>query len=396
VSVTVDILTTARELGERFAEEASERDRDRTLPRAEVDELRGSGLTTLFVPAESGGLGGTTADFMRVVELLAAGDPSIAQLFLVHCFFSRHLIDGTSGAVHAQWCRRLVDDRVFVGNAASEIGTKTALDLKTVVCEGSDGQLVVRGKKFYSTGSLPADVIGVLALRPGEGPDGEPAFCTAYVYADAPGVTIHDDWYGMGQRTTSSGTVEFDDVPIVAGSALDASVYEAPDSPFGLQAQGGFAAIYSGIATAALRVGVQWTREKARPSPVSGVDRVGDDPYTLLRIGESSTIVSSAQAMVQRMAEVVERFDADPNEHSRAMAALAVAEAKSHTGTVALEMSERLFHTAGASASVEKYNLSRFWRDARTLTIHDPVDYKYRMIGDYLINDTMPPATALS
>ncbi|CAM5328086.1 hypothetical protein SRIMM317S_01584 [Streptomyces rimosus subsp. rimosus] len=38
----------------------------------------------------------------------------------------------------------------------------------------------------------------------------------AYVPRDAPGVTVVDDWDGMGQRTTASGTVRLEAVTVPA------------------------------------------------------------------------------------------------------------------------------------------------------------------------------------
>jgi alkylation response protein AidB-like acyl-CoA dehydrogenase len=394
-SVSVDAVRVAHEVCECIARGASDRDVALETPTEQIAELKRSGLTLLFVPEASGGLGGTSGDFVRIVEILAQGDPSVAQLFLVHCFYSRHLMEGTTGEHREHWCHRLVDDRVFVGNAASEVGTKTALDLRTELRRNVDGSGLLNGTKFYSTGSLTADVIGVLALEPSP-TGGDPNVRTVFVDADAAGVVIHDDWRGMGQRTTGSGTIEFTDVVVPRGASLDAAVYEHETSPYGIQAQAGFAAIYSGIAAAAFHAAVTWVREKARPSPPSGVERAADDPFVVLRVGELSVARSSAAAVVAQMACALDRFEADPSPTTRTEAALAVSIAKAHAGEMALAVSQGLFHVAGASASLEKHNLGRFWRDARTLTIHDPVDYKYRLLGDYHLNDNPPQPGAFS
>ena len=46
---------------------------------------------------------------------------------------------------------------------------------------------------------------------------------------------------------------------------------------------------------------------------------------------------------------------------------------------------------SGASAADEKYDLSRYWRNARTHASHDPVDWKYHHIGNYLLGGVLPP-----
>ena len=46
---------------------------------------------------------------------------------------------------------------------------------------------------------------------------------------------------------------------------------------------------------------------------------------------------------------------------------------------------ERLVFTNG---------LDRHWRNARAHTTHDPLAYKFKFIGDFLLNGRIPPATA--
>ena len=51
----------------------------------------------------------------------------------------------------------------------------------------------------------------------------------------------------------------------------------------------------------------------------------------------------------------------------------------------------RLFALAGASAADERHGLSRHWRNARTHASHDPVDWKYHHVGNFLLNHALPP-----
>ncbi|WP_198141654.1 hypothetical protein [Micromonospora sp. ATCC 39149] len=56
----------------------------------------------------------------------------------------------------------------------------------------------------------------------------------------------------------------------------------------------------------------------------------------------------------------------------------------------------RIFEFTGARATVRATGLDRFWRDARTLTLHDPVAYKAQELGDYLLTGRYPRVTAYS
>ena len=68
-----------------------------------------------------------------------------------------------------------------------------------------------------------------------------------------------------------------------------------------------------------------------------------------------------------------------------------MAGAKVLTTEIALEASNTLFELAGTSSTKVGLNLDRHWRNARTHTLHDPVRWKYHVVGDYHLNDTVPP-----
>ena len=74
-----------------------------------------------------------------------------------------------------------------------------------------------------------------------------------------------------------------------------------------------------------------------------------------------------------------------------AAASIAVAEAKVATTEAALFVSTKLIELAGSSATLVEHGLDRFWRNARTHTVHDPIRWKYRFIGDYWLNGINPP-----
>jgi len=74
-----------------------------------------------------------------------------------------------------------------------------------------------------------------------------------------------------------------------------------------------------------------------------------------------------------------------------ARASVAVAEAKVLTTEVALAASSKLFELSGTQSTLAELNLDRHWRNARTHTLHDPVRWKYHLVGNYVLNDALPP-----
>ena len=218
----------------------------------------------------------------------------------------------------------------------------------------------------------------------------------AFVRRDAPGVHVGDDWNVMGQRATVSGTATFEDVPADPGLVVRyARAFEVPQQ-LGARAQLVHAAIQTGIAGGALRDARAFVRTRARPffeaATAGWAHTAGEDPHTIYRYGQLATKVRAAEALLASAAATLDeigRVPADPAAAARG--SLAVAQAKAFASDVAAEVTTDLFSLSGASATDEKYDLSRHWRNARTHASHDPVAWKYHHVGNFMLNDVLPP-----
>ena len=387
----LDPLAVARELTAALAADAAARDLERRFPHAELDAVKRSGLLALLVPRVDGGLGGTPGDLIRTVGTLAEGDPSVAQMTITHHSGVELLNKVVPPAVRAPYYTRIVAGELMLTNAFSELGTRTIFEYKVRLSPAGDGGWRLNGTKAYCTGSLGGEALYGLAVTDEETP--QPlAFL---IETDAPGVIVQDDWTGMGQRTTASGSIEFRDAYVPAELAISpVALGPTLDNFFGTMGQAMMSALFTGIAKAALADAIEYVRTKARPWPHAGVERASDDPYVLLHIGEMHALVESADALVERAIERIEAAHASLSLDTRVAASLAVATAKARSTEAALAVCERLFQVCGAGATVEKHDFDRHWRNARTLTLHDPVDYKSRLAGDWLLNGTPPPISS--
>ncbi|MBB6421938.1 hypothetical protein HDC93_007572 [Streptomyces sp. AK010] len=198
-----EALAVAAELAVEFRREAAERDVRRRLPHAELDRLSASGLPAVSVPAEFGGADVGAGTLAEIFRMLAAADASLAQIPQSHFVYVNVLRRQGTHAQQEFFFGEVLRGRRF-GNAQSEAGTKHVQDIRTRLARRPDGSYVLDGVKHYSTGALFAHWIPVLA-RADEG-----TLHVAYVPHDAPGLTVVDDWDGMGQRTTASGTVRLE------------------------------------------------------------------------------------------------------------------------------------------------------------------------------------------
>ena len=95
-------------------------------------------------------------------------------------------------------------------------------------------------------------------------------------------------------------------------------------------------------------------------------------------------------ALLARAARYVDRAQQSPSEDSVAQASIAVAQAKALSTQASLLASSKLFELGGTSAAQRQHGLDRYWRNARTHTLHDPVRWKYHLLGNWVLNSKRP------
>jgi SfnB family sulfur acquisition oxidoreductase len=378
-----EALETARRLARQFAATAATRDAERRLPFAELDTLAQSGLLAIAVPAQYGGLDVSNAVLSEVTAILAEADGSIGQIPQNHFYILEALrTDGSEEQKRYFFGRALAGDRF--GNALSERGTKTVGHYNTRIVRDGPGYRI-NGTKYYSTGVLFADWVTVFAL------DEEDRLVMAFVPKGTEGVEIIDDWDGFGQRTTGSGTTILNNVYVHADSVVrHHKGFERPTT-IGSVGQIVHAGIDLGIARAAFAETLEFVRTKSRPWMDSGVERAADDPLTVSKIGQIAIRLDAATALLERAGRKVDAAQIETTEKTVVEATLAVAADKVLTTEIAIEATNTLFELAGTSAVKAELNLDRHWRNARTHTLHDPVRWKYHVVGNYHLNGIIPP-----
>ncbi|NNU51039.1 SfnB family sulfur acquisition oxidoreductase [Rhizobium sp. WYCCWR 11279] len=378
-----EAIATARRLAAQFAARAAERDADRILPFSELDLLAQSGLLAITVPAQYGGLDVSNAVLAEITAILSEADGSIGQIPQNHFYILEALrTDGGEEQQRYFFGRVLAGDRF--GNALSERGTKTVGHYNTRITRDGPGYRI-NGRKFYSTGVLFADWITIFALDP------EDRLTMAFVPKGTEGVEIVDDWDGFGQRTTGSGTTILDNVYVSADSVVfHHKGFERPTT-IGSVGQIIHAGVDLGIARAAFAETLEFVRTKSRAWMDSGLERASDDPLTIAKVGQIAIRLEAATALVERAGHKVDAAQVETTEEKVIAATLAVAAAKVLTTEVALEASNTLFELAGTSSVQTGLNLDRHWRNARTHTLHDPVRWKYHVVGNYHLNGVTPP-----
>jgi SfnB family sulfur acquisition oxidoreductase len=370
----------AIEIAEAFAAElapgSSDRDRAAKAPRAELARLAETGLLGIIVPRDHGGAGVSHETLAKVFVILAAADPSVAQVPQNHFVFLDLLSRlGTEEQKRFFFAEVLRGARF--GNALSERDTAHVMDFKTRLSARGDGTFRLNGTKYYCTGALTAQYVPVFAL------DDQDRLVVAYLDRDWPGIEITDDWFAMGQRATVSGTTRLADVAVPADRILPLWTRFGQPQISGAFGQLIHAAIDIGIARGALAEGAAFVKTKSRPWFESGVASPAEEPLVQHRFGELTVKLWASEELLGRAGRALAAAERQLDEETAAAASLAVAGAKAFGGDTALEIANEIFALAGTRSADDRINLHRHWRNARTHTLHDPNRWKYLHIGNF-------------
>ena len=371
------------------AKGAGERDLSGEHPDEFIRQLADAGFGRLRVPREDGGF---DVDLPTLASLLArAGhaDSNVPQIWRGHFTTTEILRRERDPHVRRRWLDAVASGAVF-GNAQSEPAAQVAgLDtgdgwgpLTTRVHRDADGRRLVSGTKFYSTGSRFADYIRAAVVDEA----GQRVF--AVIPARHHGVTHVDDWNGIGQRRTGSGTTIMADVPVEA----DGDIGRHVDSVRGLDSfvQLVHLANLVGIARSIVAETVDVVRSRTRTGLHALTQDAAADPEVLGVVGRLHAHRLTAETLLRHAAEQLEEAHRRGRDEDYALAYVDTSAAQIGVIDEVLAAATRAFNAGGSSAVLDSVHLDRHWRNTRTLASHNPVICKTRVIGDHLVNHRNP------
>ncbi|WP_339525041.1 acyl-CoA dehydrogenase family protein [Pseudomonas sp. EL_65y_Pfl2_R96] len=390
LSALLPPLQTARQLAGEFALTAVERDERGGTPKAERDALRHSGLLALSIPTQYGGLGASWSETLTIVREFAKVDSSIAHVFGFHHLMLATVRLFARPEQWQPWFEQTARKNWFWGNALNPLDTRT-------VVKNLGGWREFSGKKSFCSGASDSEML--IASAVDESAGGK--LLIAAIPSGRSGITLHNDWSNMGQRQTDSGSATFERVRVEESELLlDPGPLSTPFACLRpLIAQLTFTHMFLGIAEGAFEEARQYTLTETRPWHKSSAPDVRQDPYVLGHYGELWVALEGVRLLVARAAELLDKAWAKgPNlsAEERGHLATAIATAKVAATRNGLELCSRLFEVTGARSTHTSLRLDRHWRNLRTQTLHDPLDYKLHELGDWALNQSLPTPTFYS
>ena len=383
IQTDIDYIALARGLAAEFALTAVERDQLGGTPKQERDRIRESGLLRLVIPTAYGGSGESWITAFKISRELARADASIAHVYSYHnlSVIIAHLL-GSIEQKH-YFYSETVRHNWFWCNALNPLDRRTFL--------ARDGDIFrLNGVKSFCSGSKDSDILPITATHKETG-----EFLVLALPTQREGIAIQDDWDNIGQRQTDSGSVTFDNVIVYPSEIFGRRL--GNNKPFStvrsLLTQLNLANIYLGIAQGAFEAAKNYTLPSSRPWLTSGVGNASEDPYILKHYGELWVGLQAAEALTDKAAELVQTAweqEWSLSAELRGECAIAIATAKVAATRSGLDITNRIFEVMGARSTHRKYGFDRYWRNLRTFTLHDPLDYKLQDIGHWALNNEYP------
>ncbi|WP_151804234.1 acyl-CoA dehydrogenase family protein [Acinetobacter bereziniae] len=372
-----------RPIFEKIAEGTLAREQQRSLPYEQINWLKQAGFGALRVPVKFGGDGVSLPQLFQLLIELAKADSNIVQALRGHFAFVEDRLNAHKVADQTLWFKRFVQGDL-VGNAWTEIGQVKIGDVITRVKQ-KNNQLLVNGKKYYSTGTIFADWVDLFAYD-----ETTDQHVIAAISRHASGVQVLDDWDGFGQKTTGSGTLSLTDVAIERDHILPFEQRFKYQTAF---YQVIHLATLSGIAQSAVATFIHEVQKRDRIFSHGNAELVRNDPQILQVIGKASAQAYASETITLRTAEALQQaylshFGESEIKNIQANndAELESAQGQVVISALVLELTSQLFNALGASASTTSKQLDRFWRNARVVSSHNPLVYKEKVIGDWEVN----------
>jgi alkylation response protein AidB-like acyl-CoA dehydrogenase len=332
-------------------------DERRCVPPFVILDFGNRGILGMQIPEAFGGLALRNADFLRVLEQLAAIDLSLASLVFIHNANGvRPIVGYAAPAMREELLPLLASGRELSAYALTEpVAGSNLPNLATVAVADGRGGWRIRGAKRWN-GSGWAGVVSVFARTAGGG--GRLGHVTGFVVRQGmTGVRVGPESLTMGVRSIMQNIIFFDDVA-VGPTHLLGEVGEGMDvaDEALLVARLCMGAMSLGAMKRCAALMLRYATRR-----VVSTGRLLDSPITREVFSRLTIRIELVQALVDRLVEVMDNGGYPPEE--------ACMMAKIVSSDWLWEAADDLVQTLGGRGYMENNIAPQILRDCRMLRI---------------------------
>jgi alkylation response protein AidB-like acyl-CoA dehydrogenase len=357
---------TVREFSEReIAPVAEELDRTHSFPYDIIRRLGELDLMGIPFPQEYGGAGGDSLAYAVAVEELSRVDSSVAITVCAHTSLGTQPIYlFGSEQQKREWLPRLCRGELLgafgltepeAGSDAGNTKTRAVLD---------DGEWVINGTKQFIT-NAGTDVSGLVVITAVTGPDHE--ISNLLVPRGTPGYEQGQPYRKMGWNASDTRPLTFTDcrVPVenlvgVRGAGLKQFLHTLDIGRIGVAAMG------VGVAQGAFEQALAYSKERrAFGKPISKFQSIQ------AKLADLSSEIEATRMLVHKAACL--------KDAGRSFT-LTAAQAKLKSSRLAVHAADEAVQIHGGYGCMDEYAVSRFYRDAKILTIGEGTDEVQEMV----------------
>ena len=135
---------------------------------------------------------------------------------------------------------------------------------------------------------------------------------------------------------------------------------------------------------------IEVVRSRTRTSIHALTRTASQDPEVLGVVGVLHARRLTADSLLRHAAQRLEAAHRSGAEADYTLAYQDTSAAQVAVIEAVLDAATIAFNVGGSSTARNGVHLDRHWRNARTLASHNPLIYKPRVVGDYLVNGTAP------
>ncbi|MFK4492797.1 alkylation response protein AidB-like acyl-CoA dehydrogenase [Bradyrhizobium sp. USDA 336] len=233
---------------------------------------------------------------------LGEADSNVAHILRNHFSVVERLVRTPKDEQSREW-QKAVAQGAIIGLATTELESPRVGNVTpgTTFTPDGNGDYLLNGTKYYSTGTLYSDYVLVRAADP-DGISG-----ATIVPIKREGIELVDDWDGLGQRLTATGTTHFRNVKVKRQEI----VFDTPDTGYGVPYSNTFAqlfltAVVAGIARATLRDATALVHSRKRTFYYAPTEVPTDDPLLQQTVGQIASGAFAAETVVLAAAEALD------------------------------------------------------------------------------------------